>query len=313
VSGQSAKPVQKNADDLGQLDNFEAQIKAGKFTEVEPLLAAYLKDYPNSWRAHYMRGYVCMRLRKLSDSLNELSKSLELNVKNPEAHKDLGQVLSVVGRYEDAQRELESARDLKPDSAEIRYDLSRALAAQDKFAHARQELEVAVQLDPNYKEAYNALGFALDALGDDAAALASYQRAIEISKQEGVHFDPPYVNLSGFYSHRGHFDVALSYARKALEENPNSDAAYYQMGKTYRALEDWPHAADALERAVALKPYSSQYRYILSQVYRKQGKIKESQAQMAIFEKLERQTSDLEVARQESQHATTSPRPNEDQ
>ncbi len=309
---ETGKSQASNTDDLVQLKGYEDEIKAARFAEVEPLLVTYVRDHPNSWRAHYMLGYVCLRLRKIGESVKELSKSLELNINNAEAHKDLGQALSVIGRYEEAQRELEAARSLEPGSPEIHYDLSRILAAQDNFPQARQELETTIRLNPNYKEAYNALGFALDALGDDAGALASYQRAIQISEKEGTHFDPPYVNLSGYYNHRGEFDLSLAYARKALEQNPNSDSAYYQMGKTYRTLQDWPRAADALEHAVAIKPLSSQYHYVLGFVYRKLGKVKESQEQMEIFEKLEKKAADLEVMRGQARRAMSSHRPEDE-
>lgn len=308
-SFETGKSQASNTDDFDQLKGFEDEIKASRFTEVEPLLDAYVKDRPNSWRAHYMLGFVTLRLRKISESVKELSKSLELNIDNADAHKDLGEVLSVIGRYEEAQRELEAARSLEPNSPEIHYDLSRILATQDNFPQARQELETAIRLNPNYKEAYNALGFALDALGDQAGALASYQRAIQISEKEGVRFDPPYVNLSGYYNRRGEFDLSLAYARKALEQNPNSDSAYYQMGKTYRTLKDWPRAAEAFEQAVAIKPVSSQYHYVLGLVYRKLGKLKESKEQLEVFEKLERKAADLEGMRSEARRAMSLPPP----
>jgi len=309
---ETGKSQTSTTDDLDQVKGFDDEIKAGRFAQVEPLLITYLQDHPNSWRAHYMLGYVSFRLRKMGESIKELSRSLELNLNNADAHKDLGQDLSIIGRYEEARRELEAARSLKPDSPEIRYDLSRILAAQDNFPQARQELETAIRLNPNYKEAYNALGFALDALGDESGALASYQRAIEISEKQGIRFDPPYVNLSGYYNRQGKFDLSLAYARKALELNPNSDSAYFQMGKTYRALEDWPHAAEALEHAVAIKPLSSQYHYVLGLVYRKLGKVQESQEQMEIFAKLERKAADLDVMRGVARRARSLPRPEDE-
>jgi tetratricopeptide (TPR) repeat protein len=286
---------------------IESDIHAQKFKEADASLTGYLKDHPNSWRAHYLLGYVCLRLRRIGESLKELSKSLELNINNAEAHKTLGQVLSVIGRYEEAETELEEARRLKPDSAEIHYLLSRVLAIQDKFPQVRQELEAAIRLDPSYKEAYNALGFALEALGNDAAALASYRRAIQISEQEGTRFAPPYVNLSSYYNRQNKFDLALEYAKKALELDPKSDRAYFQMARTYRTLEDWPHAADALEHAISINPYSSEYYYILSFVYRKLGKVKESQEAMDKFRKLQEETAHLEVMRHEARRAQRRP------
>jgi tetratricopeptide (TPR) repeat protein len=285
----------EDTDDEEALKAFEDDIHAERFKEAEIPLTDYLKAHPSSWRAHYMLGFVALRLRKLSESIKELSKSLEINVNNAEAHKTLGEVLSVVGRYEEAQTELEEARRLEPDSPEIHYLLSRVLVVQDKFPPARQELGTAIRLNPNYKEAYNALGFVLEGVGDSAAALASYRRAIEISEQEGTRFAAPYVNLSDYYNRQNNFDLALENAKKAIELDPKSEKAYFEMTKTYRSLGDWSRAADALEHAVTINPYYSEYYYVLSFVYRKLGKVKQSEEAMAKFKKLENDTAHLEV------------------
>ena len=286
-------------------------IEQGKFDDVEPRLVEYLKEKPASWRAHYFYGYVLFRQRRLSAAIKELAKSLELNTENAEAHKILGRVLSIVGRYDLALRELDEARRLMPDSAEVYYNRGRIFSIQDDFHRARQEFEAAVRLNPNYMEAYNALGFALEALGDDPGAYESYRKAVQINEQQAGRFDAPYVNLSGYYGRRGDFPKALDYARKALDLNPTSDLAYYQMAKAYRTMEDWPRTAEALEKAIAIKPSSAQYHYVLSFAYRKLGKQKESQAALAEFRKIERQTAELEKQRREARRATTSPIPSQ--
>ena len=51
---------------------------------------------------------------------------------------------------------------------------------------AKSEFTAAIQHDPSYFEAYNALGFTEESLGDDAAALAAYMKAMQIA---GTH-DP---------------------------------------------------------------------------------------------------------------------------
>ena len=87
-----------DGDDLDQIKSFEASIDEDKIDEVEPLVLTYLKEHPNSWRAHYIQGYVLFRMRKVGDSIKELAKSLELNVDNPEAHKILGRDFVVIGQ-----------------------------------------------------------------------------------------------------------------------------------------------------------------------------------------------------------------------
>jgi len=129
--------------------------------------------------------------------------------------------------------------------AEVHYNLGKVYSIQDDFHRARKEFEKAVRLNPNYMEAYNALGFAMEALGDDAAAFEDYQAALRINEERHGKFVAPYINLSGYYNRRSELDVAVEYAKKALEMNPKSDLAYFQIAKAYRAKEDWNGAAKA--------------------------------------------------------------------
>jgi hypothetical protein len=50
--------------------------------------------------------------------------------------------------------------------------LGKVYSIQDDFHRAKKEFEK-TSLTSNYMEAYNALGFTMEALGDDAAALES--------------------------------------------------------------------------------------------------------------------------------------------
>ena len=300
-------------DDSESTAAFARLIEQGEFEEVEPLLVAYLKEKPTSWRAHYFYGYVLLRRHRLTDSMKELAKSLELNTENAEAHKVLGRVLAIVGRYGLALRELDEAHRLAPNSVEVYYDRGRIFSIQDDFHRARKEFETAIHINPDYMEAFNALGFALEALGDDPAALTNYRKAIQLNEQEHRRFDAPYVNLSGYYRQHGDFPMALEYALRALELNPNSDLAYYQMAKTYRTMGDWPRTAEALEKAIAINPTLAQYHYVLSFAYRKLGREKECEAALAEFRKIEQQTADLERQVREARRATSPPEPRHNQ
>ena len=290
-------------DDPAQIANFGDLILQGKFQEVEPLLGSYVAAHPLSWKAYYFLGYVELRQRRIGESIKALAKSLELNANNAEAHKVLGRALSIIGRYDKATQEFEEALRLDPTSAEVHYNFGRVYAIQDDFHRARTEFEKAIQLDPNYMEAYNALGFAMEALGDDAAALADYQTAVRLNEERRGQFDAAYVNLSGYHNRRGNLDLAMEYANKALELNPKSDLAYFQIAKTCRTKEDWKGVTDALEKAIAIKASSAQYHYVLGGAYRKLGKIKESEQALETFRELEKQTAELESRRRESRRA----------
>ena len=287
-------------DDPQRIASVEDLMRDGKLDDMEPLVRSYLSDHPRSSRAYYILGYILLRQRRIGDSITAAAKSLELDLDNTEAHKLLGRDLSIIGRYDLAAREFREALRLAPNSAEIHYDLGRVFAAQDDFPDARVELQKAVELDSNYMEAFNALGFAMEALQDDAAALENYRTSIRLNEERHGKFDSPYINLSGFYNNSGKLDSALEYANKALQLNPQSDLAYFQIAKACRARQDWQGVSDALAKAIAIKPWWSEYHYILATAYRKLGKAKESEQELKTFEDLEKRNAELESQRREA-------------
>ncbi len=274
------------ADDPERLQTYENYIRSGKYEEVEPLLLNYLKNHPRSWMGYYQLGYALFRLHKISASIEALAKSLQLNIKNAEGHKILGLNLTIIGKYDEAQIEIEEAVRLKPDSAEIHYFLGRIHYTRNTFPLAKRQFEEAIRLDPSYMKAYNNLGLTLEAMGDDAGALANYQKASELNKQQGLKSEWPYINVCAFYSRQNKPEQALEYCRKALELNPGSGQAYFETAKAFMAQRDWERAAAALQKAIEIHPRVAQFHYVLGTVYRKLGKTKESQKELKTFQQL---------------------------
>src|SRR5204862_123226 len=130
----------------------------------EPLVAGYVNDRPKSAWGWYVLGYSLFAQQKIGESIQALAKSLELDVRNAEAHKILGRNLMIVGRFDAAQIEFEQGLRYQPESAELHYNLGKLFSIQDNWEPARKEFEAAVQAAPEYMEAIDALGFALEAL-----------------------------------------------------------------------------------------------------------------------------------------------------
>jgi len=148
-------------------------------------------------------------------------------------------------------------------------------------------------------EAYDALGFAMEALGDDPGAISNYKKAVEMCEARHAAFTSPYVNLSALSNRTGDTEAALEYARKALQINPNSDRALFQMAKAHEYRGNLNAAAEALNRAVAINGRTSSYFYVLATVNRKLGKIEESRKAMEMFVKLDRESNELDQKRRD--------------
>lgn len=290
-SPQTEPKDDEDSKDLQQLDVFAEQIRQDQLEEVKPLLQAFLQEHPNSWRTHYQLGYVLYRLHDIKGSIVALSKSLQLNVENAEAHKILGLDLSILGDYDRAQVELEQAAAMAPDSADIRYFLGRVYYTKNIFPLARREFEAAIKLNPDYMKAYDNLGLTLEAVGENEAAVENWLRAVKLSEEQGLNSEWPFINLAAYYNRQNDPQQALNYSQKAAEKNPASGEAYFQMGRALRSRDEWEQAADALKKATTYNPENAEYHYVLSMVYRKLGKVKEGQVEEAAFRRLKQKES----------------------
>src|SRR5262249_58088017 len=128
-----------------------------------------------------------------------------------------GRALMIIGRFDAAQVEFEQGIRLEPDSAEMQYNLGKLFSVQDNWEPARKALEAAVRIDPKYLEALDALGFALEALGDDAGAVARYQQAIALNKERQGRFASAHGSLSAHYNRTAGREKPLEYARHGIE------------------------------------------------------------------------------------------------
>jgi tetratricopeptide (TPR) repeat protein len=290
-----------------KVEEFEGYIREARYAEVEPLLAAYVTRSPRSAWGWYVLGYAYFAQQKFGDAIQALAKSLQLDIRNAEAHKILGRTLMIIGRFDAAQVEFEQGIRLKPDSAELHYNLGKLFSVQDNWEPARKALETAVHLDPKYLEALDALGFALEALGDDAGAVARYEQAIALNRERQGRFVSGHVSLSAYYNRTGDPDKALEYARQALELDPRSDPAWFQRAKAQERQERVAEAVDSLNQAIALNSRSSAYYYVLANLYRRLGKADESRKAFDSFKRLEHEANELEKMRREQRKNAAAP------
>jgi tetratricopeptide (TPR) repeat protein len=311
---ESAKPVasrEANAaagtDDPAKVAEFEGYIRENRFKEVEPLLADYVLQNPKSSWGWYALGYSQFAQQRIADSIQALAKSLQLDVRNSEAHKILGRDLMIIGRFDAAQVEYEQGIRYSPQSAELRYDLGKLFSMMDNWESARKEFEEALRIDTSYVEALDAHGLALEALGDDTGAVADYQKAIGLNEARKGRFASAHVNLSAYYNRTSDPGKALEYANKALELDPKSDRAWFQKAKADEGQGRLNDAVDSLNRAISLNPRASSYYYVLAGLYRRLGKMEESRKALESFTRLDKETNELEKLRRSGNHPSGSP------
>ena len=92
------RPTQAASEDppepLAPLENL---IEQGQYQQAIPGLEHYLHDHDSSAKAHYDLGYAFFRTHEIGGAVRELSRSLQLNDKDAQAHKILGLGLHLCG------------------------------------------------------------------------------------------------------------------------------------------------------------------------------------------------------------------------
>ncbi len=299
-------------DDPAKISEFESYIRESRYKDVEPLLASYVKEHPNSSWGWYTLGYSQFGQKEIGDSIKSLAQSLSLNVQNADAHKILGRDLMAIGRFDAAQTEFEQVIRYAPKSPEGYYDLGKLYSLQDNWLAARNRFEEALRLDPEYIEAIDSLGFAQEALSDDAAALQTYQKAIALNEERHGKFASAHVNLSAYYNRTGNPAKALEYAQRALELDPKSDSAWFQKARAEERQGQLQAAADSLNHAIALNQRSSSYFYVLSGIYRRLGNPEASKKALESFTRLDEENNELEKMRHNMSKSRAAPHPGGD-
>ncbi|HEY8548581.1 MAG TPA: tetratricopeptide repeat protein [Vicinamibacterales bacterium] len=297
-------------DDPARMREIEDLIRERKFAEAEPLAAAYVAARPRSSWGWYALGYVHFAQQEIGDSIKALAKSLELDLTNAEAHKILGRNLMIIGRFDAAQLEFELGLRYKPDSAELHYNLGKLFSIQDNWPEARKAFEAALRIDPDYVEAIDGLGFALEALGNDEEAVATYRRAAALNAERKGSFANPLVNLSAYFNRTDNPEQAFEHARQAVELDPKSDRGWFQRARAEERLGRLEDAVGALNRAIALNPRASSYYYVLAGIYRRLGWQDESRKALEQFKRLEQESRELDEKRRGiASGMATRPRP----
>jgi tetratricopeptide (TPR) repeat protein len=298
-----------NGDDPAKIAEFEGYIRQGQFDKVEPLLTNYVNERAQSAWGWYALGYSQFAQKKVGESIRSLAKSLQLDIRNSEAHKILGRDLMIVGRFDAAQTEFEQGIRYDPKSAEIHYDLGKLFSIQDNWEGARKQFEDALRIDPSHIESLDALGLTQEALGDDAGAVDSYDKAIALNQERHGNFVAPDVNLSAYYNRTGDSAKALEFAQKALDLDPKADKAWFQRARAEEHQEQLQNAADSLNHAILLNPRASSYYYVLAGIYRRLGKGDESRKALDSFTRLDQENNELEKMRRSMSKANGAPPP----
>jgi tetratricopeptide (TPR) repeat protein len=158
---------------------------------------------------------------------------------NPELFRLLAHSLANQEKRSEAEKALKHAIDLNPQFVEAYSDLAVIYTAEKFFDLAEAALRQALKLDPTHLRAIYGLGhlFHLQARPTEAIdyfdlglRVISSKPTGELSREERGLLSQMAHSLAISYEMNGHYDRALMFYRKALEETPDNPTIHADLG-----------------------------------------------------------------------------------
>lgn len=178
--------------------------------------------------------------------------ALRLDPDRAEVRYTLAVTLAGSGRTEEAIDELHRALALRPNYDDARSQLGRVLAAEGRVDDAMAEFQRAIAVRPGYWGHYSSMGASLFLAARYPEAIAALQRATDLQPDSAL----AHQQLGTVYQQVGNKAAALEEYQKALAINPTGQA-YSNVGMLHHQQRDYARAVEAYRQAIALRPNSA--------------------------------------------------------
>jgi tetratricopeptide (TPR) repeat protein len=214
---------------------------AGRFEEARTFFETYAAGHPKSAAAAFYLGQISLSLEDADKAVSWLEKAVDLDRDNSDLHRWLARAYGVAAgkanqvarvRYaRDAKAELDKAIHLDPKNLRAHEDLAEYYLHSPEFLggsvdKARQEAEAMRKIDPVAGRMM--LANVHFARKENDQAEQEYKAAI----QEVPKDLRPRIALGFLYQSQQRWDEAFETFEAALQADPESLNALYQVGRT---------------------------------------------------------------------------------
>lgn len=247
-------------------DTIELADTAWRQGAIERAVSLYQQvesALPNDVRVHYRITLGLITSGKLIDALAAAEKAVNADPFSSDAWAIRAWALDWNRKPNEAIASALMALELNSDNARARAFLGEAYfsASPDQIQRALDTVNAALALDPNSFEAYRARGLIYQyGLFDRVAARSDYEAAYAIAPNMSyLAIDIAKINFE-----LGNTTDAIALLRDVLDLNPDNTQALYWLGTFYfRGPGDYSQAAEYLTRCVDQNPNSIACNYML--------------------------------------------------
>ena len=221
---------------------------------------------------HYDTAKQDFAQRNYSEAVSEVDAALHENPYMVPALVLKARLATFAKRPDVAKSCLVTAITVDPASEDAQFYLGLLLYTQNEFEPAVPPLQAARKLSPNSPLPVFYLAMIHEALGDQTKALELYQQAENLSLQKSPQSASILVAYGRFLLSLGRSQDSIEKDRRAVEADPDSRDAHYELAKGLDREGDFKNAALEGERALTLpelETSDAQIHFLLANLYRK--------------------------------------------
>ena len=164
-------------------------------------------------RAYYYLAHILDRMGKKDDAMECLFRCIELDLYDYVSYNDLGSFYEERSEYDTA----------------LKY------------------IDKSLKICPSYFRALYNRGVVLYKMGKPEEALEEYKKALDESTEDDI-----YLNMSAIYISKKDYKSAVEILLEGIEENPDSENLYYNLGCSYEKLGKRAEAVVAIKKSIEL-------------------------------------------------------------
>jgi tetratricopeptide (TPR) repeat protein len=201
---------------------------------------------PSNYLAWSNLGEVEEDQKKWDEAVKAFSEAVKLQDGNATYHYKLGLAYQELKKGDQAKAEYEAALKNDDHLFKAHFRLGTVLEAAEKFKEADAEYRKAIEGNPRFVEPYIKLGYLYLDHDYDKESVAVFQAGVLGNDSDGeVH-----LGLGRALQKNKQYDEAVKELRKALALNGDLFGAVYDIGMTYKMMDDKKDAKEWLQRFI---------------------------------------------------------------
>ena len=239
------------------MQDFETKFRearelqeAGLFSEAKAEYEKIVFDYPNRLGPLQLLGWVNSQLGFWPESIDSLSKAIELSPNDPHSYYIMGVVMCRFKSWDAGIECFNKTLDLSPKHLDALCDRGSAQLEIKDVESALESYKRSIEIDNKYAAAYFGCGNALSELKRSEEAIECFSAAIF----HNPNYYEAYINLGKIYHEEGSFKNALNCFEKAISIDSNNSLAHANQSIQLKYLHRLDESLVSVDVAISLKP-----------------------------------------------------------